>query len=356
MTSAELRLHLSNLAHSLASRHGEASYFRPQYYLALCEALDESQHADLRRLALCELIDAVQSQCASAVHPDHRELLWAAFGAERLDPRANLTLRSSAYKAFGRLVGVAGLPEAVGEKARSLYESQPPFGPRVLALPWLSVDTALRRNPLPTMESLVALADWKLGRPSSGVRTWQAWLTNMISWQVRFRFTLGVPASIEIDDISQESLLWVLQRLAVYQPSAGLPLERWVFGITNQVAGMMIRKQRRIADRIVTPLEVMDTLLPSAQSAEEASRVTGAELVEYAMTRLRVGGAAPNIGARVEVLLDSLGVLLGADAYRDEDELTAQLRSFFPKIREDQIRRIVAHSDIGQTSKGTVLT
>ena len=350
MTSAEIRLHLSDLAHSLASRHREASYFRPQYYLALCEALDTHQRADLKGLVLIELIDAVGAQCGSAVGAEHEELLFAAFGAERLDPRADLTLRSSAHKAFGRLVGVAGLPERVIEKARSLYDGPPPFGPRVLPLPYLNLEAALRRNPLSPWDSLVALANWKLGNPSPLVPIWQGWLTNMVSWQVRFRFTLGVPASIGYDDIFGDSLLWVLERLAVYQPGPRVTLERWVFGVANQAAGMAIRKQRRVIDAEAAT-DAVEELLPPAKSAEDAASSAGAELVEYAMTRPRDKGVPPDIGARVEVFLDSLGALLGGNAPRDEDELTAQLRGFFPGIREDQIGRIAAHSHIGQTSK-----
>ena len=350
MTSAELRLHLSELAHSLATRHSEASYFRPQYYAALCEALDEHQHLELKGLVMGELIAAVQSQSGCVVGEVHRELLWASFGAERLDPRADLSTRSSAFKAFERRAGAAGLPERVVEKAWLLYDSPSSFAPRILPLPFLRVDTALRKNPLSALESLLALAEWKLGNPGSSVARWQAWLTNMVSWQVRWRFTLGVPASIEIDDISQEALVGVLQRLAVYQPGPRVSLERWVFGITNQVAGMAIRKLRRTADKVVA-CEAVESWLAPDNSAEESARIASAELVEHAMARMRAAGAKPDIGYRVEVLVDSLGVLLGAGAPRDADELAEQLRSYFPQIREDQIARIVAHSGMRQTSR-----
>ena len=348
-TSPELRLQLSNLAHSLATRHSEASYFRPQYYAALCSGLSEIQYLDLKQVALDEVIDAVEHHCREAVPPGLHELFWTAFGSERIDRSANLLGRSRAAKAFGDLVSVPGLPNGVVEKAKALAESEsPPFSTRMLALPTQTFSGRLGKNPLTSLASVVAFAEWKVGITSPDVALLQGWLTNAIRCQVKYRFVAGVKDGVESDDVAQEVLTSVLQRLFVYQPVRTAGLERWLFGTVVLDTRMAVRNGSRQFSRI-HQTDNTKIWFTHPGSAEDDAADARAELAEYTVTKVNAHGVRPDMGARVDAFVDSLGLLLGVGAPKTEEELAGHLRSLFPQIDDIQVARILAHGHFDQS-------
>lgn len=349
--SSELRLQLSNLAHSLATRHSEASYFRPQYYAALCSGLSEIQYLDLKQVALGEVIDAVEHHCRESVPLGLLELFWTAFGSERIDRSTNLLGRSRAAKAFGDLVSVPGLPNGVVKKATALAASEsPPFATRMLALPAQTFSGRLGKNPLTSLASVVALAEWKAGITSSDVALLQGWLTNAIHCQVKYRFVIGVSDGVESDDVAQEVLTGVLQRLFVYQPERTAGLERWLFGTIVLDTRMAVRNGSRQFSRI-HQADNTGIWFTNPVSAEDAAADARAELAEYTVTKINALGERPNMAARVDAFVDSLGILLGVGAPKTEEELAGHLRSLFPQIDDIQVARILAHGHFNQSKE-----
>lgn len=312
--------------------------------MALCSGLSEVQYLDLKQIALGEVIDAVEHQSRQTVPPELHELFWDAFGSERIDHSANLLGRSRAAKAFEGLVSAPGLPKGVVEKATALATSEsPPFAPRILALPTWTARSRLGKNPLTVIASVVALAKWKVGIASSDVDALRGWLTNVIHSQVKYRFTVGVSQGVEWDDVIQDVSTGVLQRLFVYQPERPATFERWLFGTIILAIRMAVRNSGDQFFRMHRS-DNTEVWIKRSVSAEDGAEGTRAELAEYAITKLNVLGERPNMAARVDAFVGSLGILLGVDDPKTEKELADHLRSLFPQIDDARVRRILAQS------------
>ncbi len=346
-----LRLDLSNLAHSLGARHSEASYFRPQYYSALCEGLSKTSFSGLRRLVLEELLEAIETNAKVTVPQNLYNLLWLAFGVERIDSRTNVMGRSRAAKQFYAFLQVK-LPVGVVRKAKQLHAAAPTeFQARILNLPEWTVSPRFQRNQLSAFETVEALARWKQGEPASNVELFQRWITNTIYSQVKYRFTIGVSDGVEFDDVLQDVIAGVLQRLCVYQPNKAKTLERWLFATMVNGVRMAVRKYGDQYFRVHKSdgEEIFVTPEVSAEDELDGSRT---ELIEYAIAKLSGIDKRGGVGNRVSALLDFLDVFLEVKPANAPDELREQLQSLFPSFSSTAVEQIVALSDFNTNEEG----
>lgn len=352
MISSELRRRITLIAHSLACAHQEPSYARPQYFALLCQALDPDAYSDLKRFLTEELIAAVTKQCGRAPNVEELDLLWEAFGKERVDSTADFRKRSTAYKAFPKLIETLGLPEEVISQALILHSDPFLVRPRMLQVvkfPWSDGRLGLYKDPLSPIESLLALAAWKLGYNREGSNQWRDWLLNMVHEQVWFRFKCAKPAFFEHDDIEQSVLSKTLVQLCVYQPVGSMQLDKWAFAAVNLAISLEFRERHDEVQPMRAPqgdeTEGAEHY-PVVPSADEDEESKAADLVEYAMMRLEKSKYPQKQQARVKVLASMLGPLTGATSARDRDELSVQLKNFFPSITDSQIETILKHSDL----------
>ncbi len=348
-----LRLDLSNLAHSLGSRHSEASYFRPQYYSALCEGLSKSNFLRLKRLVLEELLDAIETHAKVVVPQNLYDLLWLAFGMERIDARTNVKGRSRAAKQFDAFLK-AKLPVGVVRKAKQLHATSPSeFEARILNLPQWSVSSRFHRNQLSAFETVEALARWKRGELAPNVQLFQNWLANAIFSQVKYRFTIGVSDGVEFDDVLQDVIAGVLQRLCVYQPNKAKTLERWLFGTVVNGVRMAVRKYGDQYFRVHKP-DAEGILVHSEISAEDEFDGKKAELIEYAITKVKSLGKREGVQPRVGALLDFLDVFLEIKPANTPDELKEQLLGLFPSFSNTAVEKILALSNLKTSEEGVL--
>lgn len=348
-----LRLNLSNLAHSLAARHSEASYFRPQYYVALCEGLSKTDHSCLKRIVLSEVIEAVETHSKATVPQDLYDLFWLAFGLERIDPRTNVMGRSRAAKEFDAFLQ-AKLPMGVVRKAQQLHATAPSkFEARILYLSEWTVSSRFYRNQLSALETLEALGRWKGEEIVPLVHLFQNWLANAIYSQVKYRFTVGVSQGVEFDDVLQDVRAGVLQRLCVFQPNKSQTLERWLIGTVVNGVRTAVRKYGDQYFRVHRPDEA-GILVPPQISAEDQFDVSGAELIEYAITKLDSLNKRGSVSTRerVRMFLDSLENVIEVKPADTLDELKEQLLCLFPTFSNEAIEQIVTLSASNISEEG----
>jgi hypothetical protein len=352
MTNRELWRRITLIAHSLACAHQEPSYARPQYFTLLCQALDPDAYSDLKRFLTEELVDVVTKQCGRAPNAEELDLLWEAFGKERVDSKADFRKRSTAYKAFPKLIETLGLPEEVISQALVLHSSPSLIQPRMLQVvtfPWSNGRLGLYKDPLSPIESLLALGAWKLGYTREGAHQWRDWLLNMVHEQVWFRFKCAKPAFFEHEDVEQAVLSRTLVQICVYQPAGSIQLDKWAFSAVNLAIGLEFKGRHDEVQpgRARHGDEGEGTeRFPVGPSADEDGKSRAADLVEYAMMRLEKSKYPQKQQARVKVLATMLGPLSGTTSARNRDELSEQLKSFFPSITDSQVETILKHSDL----------
>ena len=348
-----LRLDLSNLAHSLGSRHSEASYFRPRYYTFLFEYLPQRDQRALKQIALSEVIDAIETHARESVPLALYDLFWVAFGIERIDARTNVKGRSRAAKQFDAFLK-AKLPVGVVRKAKQLHATSPSeYEARILNLPQWTVSARFHRNQLSAFETVEALARWKRGELVPNVQLFQNWLANAMFSQVKYRFTIGVSDGVEFDDVMQDVITGVLQRLCVYQPNKAKTLERWLFGTVVNGVRMAVRKYGDQYFRVHKP-DAEGILVNPEISAEYEFDDNRAEMIEYAITKLKAINKRRGVQKRVSALLSFLDVFLEIKPANTPDELRDQLLSLFPTFSDSDIDQIVALSNFN--SSGEVIS
>lgn len=355
MINEQAWLEISALAHSLSGRHLEASYFRPQYYAVLTDSLNHSDHSELVSLVLPELMTAISIQCGIQVDSEDQELVWEAFGIERTNPRIDVSRRASAFKNFHTYLRAPCLPSEVVLQAESLYADPAALAARIMPVSSLYLAERFYRNPLTPKGSLWALANWKLGNPSPDVDIWRDWLTTLIYQQVRFQFVRGIEATIETEDVAQDVIMKVLQRLCVYQPGAQVTLERWVFNIVGQSISMSLRSLRRHSGLAPMPEGEADFLLPTVREPDETAELLKVELVEAFVTKLGRRDRQPEFSRRAKLLVGLLGTFMDTRAPANVTELIVQLKKLFREITEDQIQQIVKYSGLEQQSEESIL-
>lgn len=353
MNTKEMRFSITVIAHSLACAHNEPSYIRPQYFAFLCQSLGTDAYRDLKSEIQSEIAAAVMKQCGARsddgrmVEGDE-ELFWEAFGRERVDSKADFSRRSAAYQAFSTLTEVSGLPNEVVSQALVLRANLSAFTVRMLAVPQMRPAKRLYANPLSSLGSLRALADWKLGHAPQGVDTFRAWVLNAVHHQVRFRYKLGLSLGADFDDVAQDVISRVLAQLCIYQPSGTIKLQTWTFGAINQSVSMSLRSRqpRAVEIPIGSGAEVaaMGGMAESRSDDEADSR--NAEMAEYAITQA-VGSKRPaRREKRMQVLARMIGPMLRTDTATTREQLAAQLKSYFPSITESQVSQIIEQSGL----------
>jgi len=348
----EIRTAVTVVAHSLAARYKDISYYRPRYFEILCDSLEPDLYAEIKRTICDELVAAVAPWLKRNPDPLETELLWEAFGRERVDLTSQFRDRSSAYKNFERIAGGSGLPEGVVNRARELYGDPSSVTPLILDIPTLNRNYKLSKNPLSAAEEIMALCLWKLGRTGetdlqNRLDLWRGWVLDMVYHQVDFHFIReGYSHERDIEDVVQDALVRVLQQLAVYQPRPSVRLEQWVF----QTAFLSIRMSLRAVRRLEVAVPDSEVAQPKASmrdAGQEADKQTS-EAVEYALTRLNQSGLAPDQAARFKMFARMLGPLAGAAPARDRTELAEQLAAMFPSITEAQVQTFLKKSGVPQ--------
>lgn len=347
------------VAHSLAARYKDISYYRPRYFEVLCDSLEPDLYAEVKRTICDELVAAVAPWLKRNPDPLETELLWEAFGRERVDLTSQFRDRSSAYKNFERIAGGAGLPGGVVTRARELYMDPSSVTPRILDIPTLNRNYKLSKNPLSAAEEIMALCSWKLGRTGEAdlqnrLDLWRSWVLDMVYHQVDFHFIEeGYSHKRDIEDVAQDALVRVLQQLAVYQPRPSVRLEQWVF----QTAFLSIRMSLRALRRLEVAIPDGEVTIPDDEAAQPKTSMSDAgqeadkqtsEAVEYALTRLNQSGLAPDQAARFKMFARMLGPLAGAAPARDRTELADQLTAMFPSITEAQVQTFLKKSGVPQ--------
>ena len=345
-----LRLNLSNLAHSISARHGEASYFRPLYYSLLFESLTRQDQDAIKKIALGEVIDAIEAQTNKPVPHELYDLFWVAFGKERIDERTNVMGRSRAAKVFDTLVG-EGIPARVAAQAREIHSSPlSGFEPRILTLPKWTASSRRTSNQLSVLETVEALAMWKQGELAPNVESFQGWITDTIHSQVKYRFAVGVADGVEFQDVLQDVITGVLQRLCVYQPKKLQTLERWLFGTMVNGVRMAVRKYGDQYFR-VHKSDGEGILITSEISAEDRFDNNRVELIEYAITKVNAIDKRRGAQKRVSALLDSLDIFLEVKPANTSEDLKEQLRSLFPSFGNTAVEQIVALSNLNTSEE-----
>ncbi len=343
--AARIRRALTEVAHCLAAARSEIAYWRPFYFIALYGALDSDIAASVRATIMDELSVAVAPWLKGAGRPGDRELLWEAFGKERVDLTAYFRARSSAYRAFERTLKSSGLPESVIDTAWELYRDPSSVTPRTLTVTVLQPSQRLRTNPLSPGDELIALAEWKLERRSPNIDLLRNWVVDMIYNQVGFHIGREWGANQDdVEDVAQEVLSAVLQQLRVYQPRKNLRLERWVFSAAFYQIRTTLRSLRRWK-LVEVPATSAECGAVASVSEEAAARES--ELVEYALTRIEGKSRTPDLGARIQMFAAMLGPLTGTGPAKNAAELKAQLQVFFPGITEAQLKTFLEKSGIG---------
>jgi len=331
-----LWLDISKIAHALAARHDTASYYRPQYLASLLNALRGVEFTDLREIIARDLFGAIEAQCVNAIPVSDRDTLWNVFGVERCAPGVEVLQRSRAARGLEALLTNSSLPSSLVAHARELQHASTPFTIRVLGLNTHEIAKRLYRNPLDPYRSVYALCEWRLAKESSDVETLQNWVSNVIHHQVWYRVVIGQIGQSAVEDISQEVTLRTLEQLAIYQPGCRTSLSNWTFNVVNQSISMAGRSLRREHN----PVAFLSPNLDAIAAAEAA------ELVEYAMTRLRESGSRQNIAERIRTFVHAIPVLLGGEAPRTQAELEHQLKLLIPTIDSEHVHRILIHSNL----------
>ncbi len=353
MDSPTLRRQLSSVAHSLAARDGSPALRRPQYFAMLVSALRESDRSGIRQLAVDETIAAISAQCKVPV-PDEaaRALLWEAFGSERIDTGADLTLRQRAAKRLDSLLADPDLPAEAAFRARDLGSHPEALPWRILPLQRAAVAAKLYPNPLSPLESVMALADWKLGRLSSRQDALAGWVTNTVYQQVRFRFFQRRLPVGDMEDISQPVVTAILQRLCAYQPVASLTLERWTFNAISLAIAMELRRSDRVREKEVAvgalnATEAWAVLSGPAIDVYEADRRRLAREIAEDAARAISEARIFKVETRIEKFLESFALLGGVDGSNNTD-LFSRLDELYPEISPELRARIALQANFGE--------
>lgn len=341
-----LWLDISKIAHALAARHDTASYYRPQYLASLLNALRGVEFTDLREIIAGDLFGAIEAQCVNAIPVSDRDTLWNVFGVERCAPSVEVLQRSRAARGLEALLTNSSLPSSLVAHARELQHASTPFTIRVLGLNTHEIAKRLYRNPLDPYRSLLALGEWRLTKESSDVETLQNWVSNVIHHQVWYRVVIGQIGQSAVEDISQEVTLRTLEQLAIYQPGCRTSLSNWTFNVVNQSISMAGRSLRREHNPIAFLSPNLDRFGPPGSNLDAIAAAEAAELVEYAMTRLRESGSRQNIAERIQIFVHAIPVLLGGEAPRTQAELEHQLKLLIPTIDSEHVHRILIHSGL----------
>ncbi len=350
----DLWLDISKVAHALATRHDTASYYRPQYITLLLDSLLEPDFTRLGRVIADDLFAAIEAQCGTSICASDRDMFWSAFGVERCAPGVEVLQRSRAARGLDAFLAGSSLPPSLVERVRTLQEAQNPFAVRVLQMHPPQITARLYRNPLDAYRSLYALCEWRLAKESKEVEILQNWIGNVIYHQVWYRVVISQIDRGAVEDVSQDVTLRTLEQLAIYQPQRRTSLSNWTFNMVNQSISMAGRSLRRERNTVAFFTTNPDRLGPPGMSSDEAAEVDAAELVEYAMTRLRASGSYLNIGERIRTFVAAIPHLLGGEPPQTLEELEAQLRVLLPNIDSEHLHRIAVHSGfIPNPTKGS---
>ncbi len=347
-------LAISNLSHSIAYRHTNGQYrifLRPHIFADLCGQLDEDVRDVLQSQILEEMLKTIVSQCqlksVSEISDDSIILFWSAFGTERLHPKANTSKRVNAGKAFDSLLATSGLPSSVVNRALELSAEIDDFSPNLLPIYLQPGDTSPSALPLPPLQALQALACWKLGIKNELVSILQKWIfhvaDNQSSWKLdTLEQSFYQSLDVEREDLTQTVLFQLLSRIAIYQPTSAVSLERWCHYVARQAAGMASRPLIERLKHVTKDVDVSDVL---ASGLPFASLSAPDELTTSLQTGLSFVATAPGrptatASARISVLISSIELLLGVHITSSR-ELMSQLYDIFPSISDKQVKQVV---------------
>ena len=350
MDSRALRQKITVIAQALSGQHDNPSYFRPQYFASLCQALPLDALSHLKVDICEEVATAVRKQCGVGPENGDLELLWEAFGKERVERKALCAARSSVYAAFSSMIQDSELPHEVISQALAFHSDPSLFTVRMLAITALRPAKRLYACTLSTFDSLLGLAAWKLGRKGLAAEQLRAWVLNSLHHQIRFRYKLDLTSGAEFDDVAQDALSRVLSQLCIYQPTESIRLQTWIFGSINTAISMSLRSYRQHSPEIPvgSGFEVAAVAKLTEPRADDESGSRVSALAEFAATRMPGRKRIAERERRIQVVARLVGPMLGTETAKDQDQLAEQLKTYFPSITESQISQMLEQSGLGK--------